>query len=262
MRWFLFAFALLQSTIGSAAIFGTDDRLPVQSRAAESRAVGTALYGQRQATAFLVDQCFAVTSQHLVSTVADPRGAAVSLTFGRFRTTARAVRAGHVEREQHGYRDDWLLLQLDRCRSRGPVVHLADEQAAQPERLLQPDFQLKAIGVPLDLNRLVVDPDCRIHVARSYGLLNDCAAQPGSSGSPLVARVGRRLVAFAIQSGALPTGGAEAFTRERANVATPVAAIRQALIEERWKLALAKTPGRKNVRWAARGGSRSLVTQS
>ena len=108
MRWCLFAFALLQSTIGSAAIFGTDDRLPVQSRAAESRAVGTALYGQRQATAFLVDQCFAVTSQHLVSTVADPRGAAVSLTFGRFRTTARAVRAGHVEREQHGYRDDWL----------------------------------------------------------------------------------------------------------------------------------------------------------
>ncbi len=139
MRWIaFFALALLQSTIGSAAIFGADDRMAVSSRTAESRAVGTALYGNRRTTAFLVDKCFAVTSQHLVSMVANPLGETVALTFGRFRVQARAVRAGHMERGSYGYRDDWLLLQLDRCRRKGPVLDLADEATARPDLMLQP----------------------------------------------------------------------------------------------------------------------------
>lgn len=260
MRILLFAFALLQSTIGTAAIFGSDDRTAVSSRSAESRAVGTALYGNRRTTAFLVDRCFAVTSQHLVSTVASPLGATVTLTFGRFQVGARAVRAGHVEREQHGYRDDWLLLQLDRCQRKGPVLELADEAAARPALLLQTGFELTAVGFPLDRDRLVADPTCRIRVAHSYGLLNDCAAQPGSSGSPLIARKGRRLIAYAIQSGAIATDEAEAFTTERANVATPIAAVRQALLEERYRLAMDAGAGRRlKVRMAAASRSRPTI---
>jgi len=245
MRWLIFAFALLQSTIGTAAIFGSDDRMTVSSRTAEGRAVGTATYGSRRTTAFLVDKCFAVTSQHLISTVASPLGQTVALAFGRVRVSARAVRAGHMERERHGYRDDWLLLQLDRCQRKGPVLELADEDAARPTVFLQAGFELSAIGFPLDRNRLVADPTCRIRAAQSYGLLNDCAAQPGSSGSPLVGRQGRRLIAYAIQSGALPTAGAEAFTTARANIATPVAAVRQALLEERFRLASDITNARR-----------------
>ena len=249
MRFLLLAFALLQSAPAAAAIFGSDDRRPVSSRTAEGKAIGTAVYGSRRTTAFLVDQCFAVTSQHLISTDASPLGAEVVLTFGRFQVPARAVRAGHVEREKHGYRDDWLLLELDRCQRKGPVLELADDASAQPSDILRTDFELTAVGFPLDRDRLVADPTCRILVARSYGLLNDCAAQPGSSGGPLIARNGRRLIVYAIQSGAFPTHGTEAYTTERANVATPIAAVRQALLEER--LRLATDARRTNVRLAS-----------
>lgn len=256
MRWLVFALALLQSTIGSAAIFGSDDRREVSSRTAESRAVGFAMYGNRRTTAFLVDKCFAVTSQHLISMSANPLGQTVNLTVGRFRVGARVVRAGHMERGRYGYADDWLLLQLDRCRRKGPVLDLADEATARPDVMLQSSFQLTAVGFPIDRDRLVADPDCRIRIAKSVGLLNDCAAQPGSSGSPLIVRRGRRLIAFAMQSGALPTSGAEAFTPERANIATPVGAVRQALLEERWRLAMDMRADRRgNVRMASRAGS-------
>lgn len=250
MRPFVFALALLQSTVGSGALFGSDDRVPVSAGAKESRAVGMAIYDGRQTTAFLVDSCFAVTSQHLVSSVASPIGQSVGLVFGEDRLSARAVRAGHMERGQSGYQDDWLLLELDQCRRNALVVELAEGDIAEPTLLLRAGLRLTAIGYPSDLARLVIDPDCRIRAAASYGLLNDCAAQPGSSGSPLVVRDGKRLVAYAIQSGAHPSTGAEAFTVERANVATPVRAVRQALMEERWRLFTVRMAERKSrARW-------------
>lgn len=246
MRLYVFALALIQSTVGSGALFGSDDRILVSKRANESRAVGMAIYAGRQTTAFLVDSCFAVTSQHLVSTVASPLEQQVTLVFGKDRLIARAARAGHMERGQTGYQDDWLLLQLDQCRRDAVVVELADREVAEPALMLRAGLRLTAIGYPSDLGRLVIDPDCRIHAAASYGLLNDCAAQPGSSGSPLVARKGNRLVAYAIQSGAHPSTVAEAFTTERANIATPVGAVRQALLEERWRLFTARLAQRKS----------------
>jgi V8-like Glu-specific endopeptidase len=250
MRPYFFALALIQSTVGSGALFGSDDRIVLPAQGTESRAVGMAIYAGRQGTAFLVDRCFAVTSQHLISEVASPIGQPVELVFGKDRLSARAVRAGHMERAQPGYQDDWLLLQLDQCRRNARVVELADDKGAEPASMLQAGLRLAAIGYPSDLGRLVIDPDCRIHASVWYGLLNDCAAQPGSSGSPLVVRKGQRLVAFGIQNRAYPTTGAEAFTIERANVATPVSAVRQALLEERWRLVTAKWAQRKSKpRW-------------
>jgi V8-like Glu-specific endopeptidase len=224
-------------------MFGSDDRVVVSSQAIESRAVGMAIYSGRQTTAFQVDSCFAVTSQHLVSTVASPIGQPVELLFGKERLSARAVRAGHMERGQRGYQDDWLLLQLDQCRRNARVVELADGELAAAAPMLRAGLRLSAIGFPSDLGRLVIDPDCRIRAAPWYGLLNDCAAQPGSSGSPLVVREGEHLIAYAIQSGAHPSTSAEAFTTERANIATPVSAVRQALLEERWRLFTAHAGG-------------------
>jgi V8-like Glu-specific endopeptidase len=240
MRPYFFALALIQSTVGSGAMFGLDDRVAVSPQANESRSIGMAIYADRQTTAFLVDSCFAVTSQHLVTMVASPVGQRVTLVFGKDRLLARAVRAGHMEREKGGYRHDWLLLQLDQCQPNAPVVELAEGMGAEPSPMLRAGLRLTAIGYPADLDRLVVDPDCRIHAAVSYGWLNDCAAQPGSSGGPLVVREGKRLVAYAIQSAAHPSSSPEAFTTERANVATPVTAVRQALLEERWKLFTAR----------------------
>lgn len=245
MRHLLFAFALAQSSVGGAAVFGTDDRVAVHERATASRAIGLALHADRQATAFLVDACFAVTSQHLVSADRNPLGARVELVLGKERVTARAVRAGHVERGILGYTHDWLLLKLDRCRPGAPVVELAGETVTAPDAIPQAGRRMTAIGYPSDLQRLTVDPDCRIHAVGAYGWLNDCAAQPGSSGGPLVVRQGKRLVAYAIQSGAFPTTRPEAFTRDRANLATPVLPIRQALLEERAKLAPVKLASRR-----------------
>lgn len=249
MRSFLFTLALVQSSLCGAAVFGTDDRLPVQADAAETKAIGLALYGGRQATAFLVDACFAVTSQHLVSSHSDPVGQQLELVFDKERLTARAVRAGHVERRPGsvGYNADWLLLKLDRCRKNAPVVELASDAVMDPEALPAAGLKMTAIGYPSDLQRLTVDPDCQVHAVRYYGWLNDCAAQPGSSGSPLLVRQGNRLIAYAIQSGAFPTDRPEAFTADRANLATPVLPVRQALLEERAKDYVAKLAMRR--RW-------------
>jgi V8-like Glu-specific endopeptidase len=245
LRGLLFLLALFQSSLCGAAVFGTDDRVPVDARASEAKVVGRALYADRQATAFLVDRCYAVTSQHLVSTDRSPLGQWVQLVFGRDRVNARAVRAGHMERgaATPGYHTDWLLLKLDRCRKRGRVVELADQPVTAPGENPVAGLRLTTIGFPSDLQRLTVDPTCQIRAVGPHGWLNDCAAQPGSSGSPLLVRHGKRLVAYAIQSGAYPTAAAEAWSVERANLATPVLPIRQALLEETGKLAA--------MRWAA-----------
>jgi V8-like Glu-specific endopeptidase len=247
LRQFLFALALMQSSLGGAAVFGTDDRIAVHERTSVSRAVALALYSDRQATAFLVDSCFAVTSQHLVSTDRNPLGQQVELVLGQERLTARAVRAGHVERSlaAPGYNHDWLLLKLDHCRAGGPVVELAGGAITAPDAIPEAGRKMTAIGYPSDLQRLTVDPDCRIHAVGAYGWLNDCAAQPGSSGGPLVIRHGKRMIAYAIQSGAFPTTRPEAFTADRANLATPVQPIRQALLEERAKLPPVKLAARR-----------------
>lgn len=255
MRKFLCAVALVQSTVGGAAVFGTDDRVPISDRASETRAIGLALYADRQATAFLVDACFAVTSQHLVSATSNPLGQQVNLYLGKEQLTARAVRAGHVERASGtiGYNNDWLLLKLDRCRPFAPVVELAADPVTAPELIPDGGLKMTAIGYPSDLQRLTIDPDCRIHAVRAHGWLNDCAAQPGSSGGPLVVRHGKRMVAYAIQSGAYPTTGPEAFTTERANLATPVLPIRQALLEEQAKLSTVRFAMRAQQRRSAFG---------
>jgi V8-like Glu-specific endopeptidase len=245
LRRFLFVLALVQSSLSGAAVFGTDDRVTVHERASVSRAVGLALYADRQATAFLVDACFAVTSQHLVSIDRNPLGQQVELVLGAERLSGRAVRAGHVERGVLGYNHDWLLLKLDRCRPGAPVVELADGTVTAPDAIPAAGRKMTAIGYPSDLQRLTVDPDCRIHAVGAYGWLNDCAAQPGSSGGPLVVQHGKRMVAYAIQSGAFPTTRPEAFTADRANLATPVQPIRQALLEERAKLPAVKLAARR-----------------
>lgn len=231
----LLAIALAQSSVCAATVFDADDRVPLQTGSLHSGSIGTGVYADRQTTVFLVDACYAVTAQHLISAEANPLGRQAQLLFGNERVIGHAVRAGHMERRQDpaDYSSDWLLLRLDRCLDKVPTAELTAEPLDNPGAILESGRKLIAVGFPSDVRRLMVDPACRIRAVAANGWLNDCAAHPGSSGSPLFIERNGQAVVFAIQAAGFVSNEPEAFTAERANVATPVSAVRQALLLEK-----------------------------
>jgi V8-like Glu-specific endopeptidase len=247
----LLAIALVQSSICSATVFDADDRVPVRSQSLHSGTIGTGVYADRQTTVFLVDACYAVTAQHLISADADPLGQRVQLFFGNERVTADAVRAGHMERRQDpaDFSNDWLLLKLDQCLNDAPIAQLAADPFHDPAAILGSGRKLTAVGFPSDVRQLMVDPDCRIRAVAAKGWLNDCAAHPGSSGSPLFIERNGQPVVFAIQAAGFVSNVPEAFTAERANVATSVTAVRQALLTEKANAAQPRLAMRAKRRW-------------
>lgn len=211
-------------TASGALVFGHDDRQFVSNDPSSLYAPIGIVYGTpeaRYATAFLIDDCHALTVQHAFGSsrsaigrqavfAANVRGSASS-----WRTSiATVVAEGALQRSNP--RDDrisiratdWTLLRLRQCLGRkfGHVTLTGNlPKVGEP---------IAMAGYPRDsalADGLVVDPSCEIREARTDVLLHDCAVLPGNSGSPLFRIVsdGRhaRLQVFAIVAAGHYFGG-------------------------------------------------------
>jgi V8-like Glu-specific endopeptidase len=180
-----------------ALVFGRDNRVTVSSdRGSVFGPIGI-VYGTPEAiygTAFLVDNCHALTVQHAFGASRSALGrhaifaAGVSGAFKTWRTSrATVVAEGGLDRlgvGSYGFdrSADWALLRLDKCLGRrfGHVRLTSDVPAS--------DQLVQMAGYPIDRplsEGLAVDPDCRIRERRWGMLFHDCATLPGNSGSPL-----------------------------------------------------------------------------
>ncbi len=231
-----------------ALIFDNDDRVDVASAPASPFAPIGIVYGTPEAgyaTAFLVDDCHVLTSQHAFGTTASAVGRAATFAAGvngarsNWTTSAAKVVAdGGIEKYNAAKHndaargDDWALLRLHKClgkrfghvrlKSTGPTAVLG--------------LQLESAGYPVDRPLeagLALDPACRVRVVRPTMWLHDCAALAGNSGSPLFREVGEGqetvLEVYAIESAGieLPRKVMPFFDRypdNYANRATPISA--------------------------------------
>lgn len=175
--------------VASASIFGTDDRLVVShARGSPFAPIGVAYdrAADRYGTAFLVDQCHALTAEHVASSARGARleflvGQRDDLDFER-RTGATVIDSGGFDERQWNRHADWLLLRLDQCLGRDfGHVRLA---SAEPKRAT-----FHSAGYPSDRQRLkgqlVVDPHCSLVGEASRLWLHTCAGRAGDSGGPL-----------------------------------------------------------------------------
>lgn len=229
MLRFILALALAVVPLNpvTAAIFEHDDRVGADPAFDPAvRAIAQSYYGFRRGTAFLVDRCHAATSQHLVSMKRDPIGAHVSLRlFGNQRKVrGTVVDAGHVERriDPGDYRQDWMLLRLESCFAKSaPTFALA---------FTMEQGNVASAGYPMDLKGAVVERNCLIRSFSFRGIQHDCAAYPGSSGSPIFVRSSSGTpVVVAIQAAGDKSRFPEPFRFDRANLAAPVADLAAAL---------------------------------
>jgi V8-like Glu-specific endopeptidase len=200
----------------SANVFAADGRDPrhVQPRSGEAHAFAAIgvlrnnspiamlddddhlLYTRGEATAFLVSPCYAVTNYHAVfGEGSGPEDAqtdhSVTLSLGDhsggrgFRERVRAVPAfwGDFSEDQGG--QDWAVLRLDRCV--GSQIGWLDLTPRSPTAIGA--ARLSIAGYPGDKDQAVLwrADGCGVMVRpRDVGLWSsDCAASPGSSGSPV-----------------------------------------------------------------------------
>ena len=229
------------TTASHAAVFDSDDRIvAVTEQHSPYSPIGVvsplsglgSWFFARYTTGFLVNNCHAMTVQHLLGGTESPVGKRVRFTAGftaltKETTHGTVVLAGGLENSQGeaAYESararDWMLIRLDRCigRTLGYV-------ALQPAL---PSTPVKSAGFPSNLFRepLKVDPNCRIRFRTQALALNDCASLTGNSGSPIFQelKVGSRttLVVYAMQTAGWNKGGKTTpFEWRYANVATPV----------------------------------------
>lgn len=251
----LLLLAVLNGTPAFAAIFDTDDRLtpPTQQNSVYSPiGVVRPLSGLGSwallsyATGFLVDECHVLTVQHLLGDDASPLGKRVRFTGGftaptRLTSHGTVIAAGGLENFQ-GYSHkagnqryeaarahDWMLVQLDQC-----IGKQLGFVRLKPET---PEWDVESAGFPNKFFRqpLKLDPSCRIRYRTKLLFLNDCALEPGNSGSPIFSEVrdGNRVVleVYAMQSAGWMTSTPYRFSWADANVATPVAAMWQEIAQ-------------------------------
>jgi hypothetical protein len=116
-----------------------------------------------------------------------------------------------------------MLVRLDQCiGNRLGFLHLKAET---------PTWNVESAGFPNKFFRqpLKLDPSCRIRYRTKLLFLNDCALEPGNSGSPIFSEVreGDHVVVevYAMQSAGWMTSTPYPFSWADANVATPVAAM-------------------------------------
>jgi V8-like Glu-specific endopeptidase len=196
-----FASAAVWSDPSLALVFGPDHRRVVRTDPGSLFAPLGIVYGMPEVgyvTAFLIDDCYALTVQHAFGTArsavgrqvvfaAGVRGPAKSWRLSR----AVVVADGRLEQaerhEAYGVRRaDWAVLRLEKCLGRK-----FGYARLNPE-LPRPDEAIGMAGYPIDKplsDGLVLDPSCHIRGSQAGVLLHDCAALPGNSGSPLF-RVG------------------------------------------------------------------------
>lgn len=236
------AVSLLAASAANAAIFDSDDRVVVprerDSPYAPIGVVGTGILG-RYATGFLVDECHALTVQHIFGRT---RGKGRRVLFtGGFSTNARKTvggtvildggyerygEAGPPELRQRARAVDWMLIRLDQCLGSLFGSVRLQESSVIPQPLASAGFPRNGAF----RGGLKLDPSCAIRGGNTEVLLNDCAARKGNSGSPLFRETTRRgrvvLDVYAMQSAALDAGDrVHLFDAGWANVATPMSQI-------------------------------------
>jgi V8-like Glu-specific endopeptidase len=250
------AWAALLTGLPSASpalVFGRDNRVTVPSDSKSIFGPVGIVYGTPEArygTAFLVDNCHALTAQHVFGASRSALGrraifaAGVSGPFKAWRTSgATVVAEGGLDRRgvgSYGFdrSADWALLRLDKCLGRrfGHVRLTSDVPLS--------DQPVQMAGYPSDRplsEGLSVDPDCRIREQRWGMLFHDCATFPGNSGSPLYRIMnegGRKVLeVFAMNEAGHSFGGQGAdlahpvheYRWYYANVAAPLCGLLQAV---------------------------------
>ena len=226
------------SVTSRAAIVDRDDRVEVRGTSASLYApIGRVIGDRRAGTGFLVAECHVLTAQHNFSA----RGPAVghAITFQAMdghssRGTIIASGELDVARQpkdwSEGRSRDWMLIRLDVClgRSLGFVELAADQDFAFSEA----DRPVRSAGFPSGRrspDTMMLDPSCRIRGGNFREWMNDCAALPGDSGSPIFQEVrsggGLRLRVVAMVTCGEHGGRAGAYDSATANRATKMAYI-------------------------------------
>jgi V8-like Glu-specific endopeptidase len=171
-----------------ALIFGTDRRTTVTTDAGSLFAPVGIVYGAPEseyATAFLLDDCHALTVRHVFGDRGSATGRKIIFAANVdgppdswAKTPAWVIAAGHGAART----DDWALLRLRKCLGRTyGHVRLAT-------RLPAPAEPIGIAGYPGDRplsGGLSIELGCHMRGLRSGAILHDCAALPGSSGGPL-----------------------------------------------------------------------------
>ena len=187
-------------------------------------------------TAFLVAPCLALSARHVVHH-AEPLGQRMTLRFTPWKradrsnsSAATVIAAGGVATSAGDVSQDWVLLKLDRClgATLGYLALSREPLRIPPSGPITP--ALIAVGFPADraaMRRPVVDPDCRVRMIASTGLLHDCATMPGNSGGPMMAwsAARRRYEVHAINVAGFADRVPRAFDLASANGAVAVAPI-------------------------------------
>jgi V8-like Glu-specific endopeptidase len=230
---------LLAAFPAEAAIFGTDDRVLVDTAAGSPYApVGLVLGAPRYGTGVLIADCYAITSQHIFGDRYSPIGRRLrfigSVGSGSpVKSKGTVVAAGGLEQsatsgEPYEARTrDWILIKLDTCLGAylGSATLVVNPRNSEL-------VGVQSAGFPMDRSRsvgLTIDPSCGIRSVRPLVWLNDCAALGGNSGGPIFRIIGsgqhRRMQVYAIQSAAVRKRTILPFAMEYANLATPAWAI-------------------------------------
>jgi V8-like Glu-specific endopeptidase len=154
------------------------------------------VYGTSEAgyaTAFLIDDCHALTVQHVFGATSSAVGrriifaANVRGSTRKWRWSWATVQADggleHAGIDAESRSSDWAVLRLEKClgKSFGHVRLTSAMPAASDEVALA--------GFPEDRpvsSGPTVDTGCHVRAVRSAIVLHDCAMLPGNSGSPLV----------------------------------------------------------------------------
>lgn len=178
-----------------ALIFGADDRRTVATAPGSLFAPVGIVYGAGggYATAFLVDDCHALTVKHVFAEQAAAKGLRAVVAFNVSGppdswTTSRATVVAESDMQAYAASgaavraNDWALLRLGKCL--GKTLGYVRLSAGAPEAA----DRIGIAGYPDDRplgEGLSVDSGCQVRGVRSLILFHDCAALPGNSGSPL-----------------------------------------------------------------------------
>lgn len=224
-----------------ALVFDQDDRVQVSTAPGSVYAPIGVVSGapqSRYATATLVRECYALTSQHIFGTRESPLGKRVWFTGGigsrhRLRSAGTVVAVGGMDRfqgpanEYEARARDWLLIRLDQCLGR--VFGTA--KLTSPSRASQL-VGVQDAGFPIDRKQtegLTIDPSCSIRSVWTLVWLHDCATRTGNSGGPIFRIVGgaatKHLEVYAIESGGWQDDKVYPFNAANANQATPASQI-------------------------------------
>ncbi|MEO7814068.1 MAG: trypsin-like serine protease [Sphingomicrobium sp.] len=218
------------------AVFDADDRELVTGDRSDLAGIGmvSETANSSYGTAFLVGPCHALSARHVVHR-SQAMGQRVMLRFAPWRRAnagnssgAIVVAAGGIAEAAGDVSQDWVLLRLDRClgATLGYYPLSREPLRIPPSGPILP--AMVGIGFPAEraaARRPVIDPECRVRMIASTGLLHDCATMPGNSGGPLMAwsAARRRYEVYAINVAGVGDHDPRVFDQRSANGAVATA---------------------------------------